>query len=351
MNKIDNEERSILEIKGLKKHFHLTKSWFSSDKQYLHAVDGIDLSVNEGETLGIVGESGCGKSTLGNLIMQLLEPTEGKVIYNGTDLTSLKEKEIRGTRKNIQMIFQDPVSSLNPGMKVFDIIAEPLITHEAMSKKELKNKIYNVLTEVGLDKSHAQRYPHEFSGGQKQRICIARAVVLEPKVIVCDEPVSSLDVSIQAQILNLLSNLQKEYNLTYVFIAHGIPAVKHISDRIAVMYLGKVVELTTKQKINTEPRHPYTDGLINAVPIPDPLQRDKEGLNILEGDNPNPINISGGCRFQKRCPYAQEKCKLEEPVLQEVGENHQVACHFPLPIKSVFGEEMNEDEQAKSVQN
>ncbi|WP_088052536.1 ABC transporter ATP-binding protein [Virgibacillus dakarensis] len=330
MTKIDEQDKTILEIKGIKKYYDVSNSWLKSKKQYLQAVDGVDLTVKEGETLGVVGESGCGKSTLGNIIMSLLKPTEGKVVFDGIDLSSLKEKEIREMRKNIQMIFQDPVSSLNPRMKVFDIIAEPLITHSNLSKKELEIKVLDLLEKVGLDKSYAQRYPHEFSGGQKQRIGIARAIALEPKIIVCDEPVSALDVSVQAQILNLLSELQKEYNLTYIFIAHGIPAVKHISDRIAVMYLGKIVEMTTKEKLNTEPKHPYTEGLINAVPIPDPTQRDKREIIILDGDNPSPINIPEGCRFQKRCPYAQEICKVKDPTLQDIDKNHQVACHFPL---------------------
>jgi peptide/nickel transport system ATP-binding protein len=324
------EDEYLLEIRGLKKYFDLSEGWFSKKKQYLRAVDGIDFKVKAGETLGIVGESGCGKSTTGNVIMRLLEPTEGQIIFDGADFNQLSDKELRMKRKDIQMIFQDPFSSLNPRMRVFDIIAEPLRTHKIAKGKELEAQVYNLMKVVGLDQSYAKRFPHEFSGGQRQRIGIARALALKPKLIICDEPVSALDVSIQSQILNLLSKLQKEFNLTFIFIAHGLPAVKHISDRIAVMYLGKVVEIAKKEQLFTTPMHPYTEGLLAAVPIPDPTLRDNKKHILLEGDMPSPANPPSGCRFHTRCAYATEKCSIDEPQLIEKEEGHSVACHYPL---------------------
>ena len=299
-------------------------------KQYLRAVDGIDFKVKQGETLGIVGESGCGKSTTGNLIMHLLDKTEGEIIFEGVELSSLSAEELRKKRSEIQMIFQDPFSSLNPRMRVFDIIAEPLITHRSIKKKELDAQVYELMDVVGLDRTYAKRFPHEFSGGQRQRIGIARAIALKPKLVICDEPVSTLDVSIQSQILNLMARLQKEFNLTFIFIGHGLPAVKHISDRIAVMYLGKVVEITTKEKLFDQPLHPYTEGLLSAVPLADPSLRDKKNRIILEGDIPSPASPPSGCRFHTRCAYAQGKCKTDIPELIEESADHFVACHFPL---------------------
>ncbi|WP_209124038.1 ABC transporter ATP-binding protein [Alkalihalobacillus sp. BA299] len=325
-----NKEKYLLEVKGLKKSFDVSEGWLKRKKQYLRAVDGVDLYVKEGETLGIVGESGCGKSTTGNLIMHLLEPTEGEIIFDGINLSTLSPEELRKKRADIQMIFQDPFSSLNPRMRVFDIIAEPLLTHNVAKGKKLEEKVYELMDVVGLDRSYSRRYPHEFSGGQRQRIGIARAIALKPKLVVCDEPVSALDVSIQSQILNLLAKLQKEFNLTFIFIAHGLPAVKHISDRIAVMYLGQVVELATKEQLFRMPMHPYTEGLLSAVPIPDPTLRDKKQLVVLEGDMPSPANPPSGCRFHTRCPYADVKCKEEVPQLIEKDDGHQVACHYPL---------------------
>ncbi|WP_312094986.1 oligopeptide/dipeptide ABC transporter ATP-binding protein [Niallia sp.] len=324
------KEQPLLEIKGLKKYYDITKKWFRKERQYLKAVDGINLKVYTGETLGIVGESGCGKSTTGNAILRLIEATEGEILIEGRNLRDLSEKEMREQRKDIQMIFQDPFSSLNPRMRVFDIISEPLISHKIAKGRELKKRVEELMDVVGLSPSYAYRYPHEFSGGQRQRIGIARALALNPKLIICDEPVSALDVSIQAQILNLLTKLQRDYNLTYVFIAHGLPAIKHISDRVAVMYLGKVVELGTKEQLFQSPLHPYTKALLSAVPIPDPTYRDKKEQIILEGELPNPANPPIGCRFHTRCPYANEKCKMEEPVIIEHDSQHSVACHYPI---------------------
>ncbi|MEI3612217.1 ABC transporter ATP-binding protein [Pseudogracilibacillus sp. SO30301A] len=322
------KQPKLLEVKGLKKHFNVSEGFFKREKKYLYAVDGIDFFVKEGETLGIVGESGSGKSTTGNLIVQLIDPTEGQIIFDGVDLTTLSKKELRRKRADLQLIFQDPYSSLNPRMKVFDLIAEPLRTHQKLSSEQLHNQIVELMELVGLNPIYMNRYPHQFSGGQRQRIGIARAIALHPKLIVCDEPVSALDVSIQSQILNLLVKLQKELNLTYIFIAHGLPVVKHISDRIAVMYLGKIVELATKEQLFKNPKHPYTEGLMAAIPIPDPMLRDSKNEQLIEGDIPNPVNPPRGCPFHTRCKYAVDICKDELPVFQEKEKEHFVACHL-----------------------
>lgn len=313
----------LLEVNGLKKYFHVGKN------QVLKAVDGIDFIVMQGETLGIVGESGCGKSTTGNLLINLLDKTEGSIIFNGMDMDQMTKEEMRKNRADIQMIFQDPYSSLNPRMRVKDIIAEPIKTHTKLSKREIKEQVDRLLEAVGLDSSYGDRFPHEFSGGQRQRIGIARAIALRPKLVICDEPVSALDVSIQAQILNLLIKLQKEFKLTFIFIAHGLPAVKYISNRIAVMYLGRIVEITTKNQLFEKPMHPYTESLVSAVPLPDPTIRDKRERIVLQGDIPSNVNIPTGCRFHSRCPYVQEICKMKEPSLIELEKGHHVACHFP----------------------
>lgn len=320
----------MLEVKGLRKYFDVTEGWLEKERKHLHAVDGIDLEIKRGETFGIVGESGCGKSTLGNVIMNLIEPTEGKIIFDSVDLSTLSKEELRKKRIDMQMVFQDPFSSLNPRMRVFDIIAEPLRTHQVAKGAELERKVYELMDIVGLDRGYSRRYPHEFSGGQRQRIGIARALALKPKLIICDEPVSALDVSIQAQILNLLAKLQKEFKLTYIFIAHGLPVVKHISDRIAVMYLGKILELAPKGKLFERPLHPYTEGLLASVPISDPAYRQKAQRLLLTGELPSPVNPPQGCRFHTRCPFVNEKCKSEEPKLAEYSEEHYVACHYPL---------------------
>ncbi|MFC4409537.1 ABC transporter ATP-binding protein [Chungangia koreensis] len=325
-----SNEEVLLQVKDLKKYFELESGFLSKSKEFLKAVDGVAFEVKKGETLGIVGESGCGKSTTGNLIMNILEPTEGTIIFNGKNLTKLSKSELRQERKHIQMIFQDPFSSLNPRLKVFDLIAEPLIAHKLHRGKELKNRVKELLEIVGLRPEHANRYPHEFSGGQRQRIGIARALALNPKLIICDEPVSALDVSVQSQILNLIAKLQKEFGLTYIFIAHGLPAVKYISDRIAVMYLGKIVELGTKEQLFSKPLHPYTEGLLQAIPIPDPTLRKRGTRQVLEGDLPSPVNPPSGCRFHTRCPYATDLCKQETPELNAFEEGHSVACHYPL---------------------
>lgn len=320
----------LLELRGLKKHFDISGDWFAGERKYLKAVDGIDLKVYAGETLGIVGESGCGKSTTGNVILRLIEPSEGDILFEGKSIRALSLGELRAKRKDFQMIFQDPFSSLNPRMRVLDLIAEPLRSHNVLSGEKLRRRVGELMESVGLSPSFITRYPHEFSGGQRQRIGIARALALRPKLIVCDEVVSALDVSIQAQILNLLGRLQKEFNLTYIFISHGLPAIKHISTRIAVMYLGKIVELATKEQLFRLPLHPYTEALLSAVPVPDPALARRRKRIVLEGDIPSPVNLPSGCRFHTRCAYAQEKCRLVEPTLVARRDGHQVACHFPL---------------------
>lgn len=327
----EQTDEILLEVKGLKKYFDVSTGLLNKKEAYVYAVDDINFFVKKGETLGIVGESGCGKSTTGNMVGMLLEPTEGEIVYKEQDLRTLSKKNLRGIRSEIQMIFQDPFSSLNPRMKVYDLIAEPLRTHMKLSRKELYERVAELMDLVGLNRSYMKRYPHEFSGGQRQRIGIARAIALNPELVICDEPVSALDVSIQSQILNLLVKLQKELNLTFIFIAHGLPAVQYISDRIAVMYLGKIVELATKEDLFKQALHPYTKGLLSAVPIPDPEFRDEEKY-IIEGDIPSPENPPSGCNFHTRCPFAQDICKTQEPEFREVSDERFVACHFALEL-------------------
>ncbi|MEH7123774.1 dipeptide ABC transporter ATP-binding protein [Bacillus sp. JJ1773] len=326
---VNTEEKILLEVKGLKKHFISSKGFFSSEKTTVRAVDGLNFFVKQGETLGIVGESGCGKSTTGQMIMKLLEPTEGEIWFNNQNLNDLNKEQIRKIRRDLQIIFQDPFSSLNPRMTVGQLIGEPLKVHKVYSSsQEIKQKVIELLEVVGLGEHHYNRYPHEFSGGQRQRIGIARALALNPKLIVCDEPVSALDVSIQSQILNLLKDLQKKYNLTFIFIAHGLPAVKHISDRIAVMYLGKIVEIASRDSLFENTSHPYTEALLSAIPRPNPEFQKKQIR--LTGDLPSPANPPSGCTFHTRCPYATDLCKQKEPELMEHLDGHFAACHFPL---------------------
>ncbi|WP_342513113.1 dipeptide ABC transporter ATP-binding protein [Sporosarcina sp. FSL K6-1522] len=317
--------QNLLEVHNVKKYFPLKKKMFSKTQEYVKAVDGVSFTVKEGETLSIVGESGCGKSTTGRVLMKLLEPTEGKIIFEGQDITNFSEDEIRPYRKEFQMVFQDPYASLNPRLTVKEIIEEPLIVHN-VAKDKRAARIAELLEVVGLNKYHANRYPHEFSGGQRQRIGIARALAVNPKLIIADEPVSALDVSIQSQILNLLKDLQEQYNLTYLFIAHDLSVVEHISDRVGVMYLGRFVELAERDELFKTPRHPYTRALLSAVPIPDPTVK-RERI-ILKGDIPSPANPPSGCTFHTRCPYAQQTCKEQVPAFRDLGEGHFVACHF-----------------------
>jgi len=311
----------LLETKQLTKIFKVSKGM-------LYAVDGIDLSIMPGETLGVVGESGCGKSTLGNTILRLLEPTSGKLFFEGVDYTTLKKREMREMRKNMQMIFQDPYSSIDPRMTVMDLIAEYMIINKTYpTKSEIYAKVESLMDTVGLAKRLANAYPHELDGGRRQRIGVARALSLNPKFIVCDEPVSALDVSIQAQILNLLMDLQEEYKLTYMFVTHNLSVVKHISSEIMVMYLGKCVEKTSSDEMFKNPMHPYTKALLSAIPIPDLSMRNKE-IQIIQGEVSSPINPKPGCRFAARCPMAKPDCFAKNPELKEVCAGHQVACHF-----------------------
>ncbi|MBO8178619.1 MAG: dipeptide ABC transporter ATP-binding protein [Bacillus sp. (in: Bacteria)] len=317
---------TLLEIKDLKKHFPITGGIFGKTIGHVKAVDGVSFSVKKGETLGIVGESGCGKSTTGRMLMRLIEPTAGEIIFDGKDLMKLSKKDMRATRRDLQMVFQDPFASLNPRHTVEKILEEPLIVHGIGDEKERKKKVRELLEVVGLSSYHAKRYPHQFSGGQRQRIGIARALMTRPKLIIADEPVSALDVSIQSQVLNLMQDLQKEFGLTYIFIAHDLGVVRHISDRVGVMYLGKMVELADSEKLYEKPLHPYTQALLSAVPIPDPEH--KRETIVLKGDIPSPANPPKGCAFHARCPFKTEKCEEVVPTFKEVEPGHSVACHL-----------------------
>ncbi len=314
---------SFLEVKNLRKSFRLTDSLGRAAGQ-LVAVDNLSLNLQKGETLGLVGESGCGKSTTGKLILQLLRADKGQVIFDGEDLTRLSPRQMRPYRRKIQMIFQDPFSSLNPRMTIGSILSEPLLIHHLAPSRQIRDRVIELLEKVGLTAEHEQRYPHEFSGGQRQRVGIARALAVEPQLIIADEPVSALDLSVQAQILNLLQGFQQERNLSYLFIAHDLAVIEHVSDRIAVMYLGKIVELTSADELYKNPRHPYTEALLNAVPVPDP---DQPRPTALKGEIPSPVNPPSGCYFHPRCPYADDHCRQQEPELLEIGNQHQVACH------------------------
>lgn len=318
----------ILEVKDLKMHFPIkikTKG-FISEKKYVKAVDGVSFSIHEGETLGLVGESGCGKSTTGKMIVKLLDPTEGSILFRGKDVFKTQGEESKLLRKEVQIIFQDPYSSLDPRFTVGRTISEPLLVHKIGDDKTRKERAIKLMNDVGLMGEYYDRYPHEFSGGQRQRIGVARALALNPSLIVCDEPVSALDVSIQAQILNLMQELQTKYHLTYLFISHNLSVVKHICDRIAVMYLGKIVEIANKKDLFDDPKHPYTQALLSAIPIPDPEMIVEQ--EMLEGDVPSPVDPPSGCRFHTRCKHVMDICKKEEPRELKLGEGHNVACHL-----------------------
>ena len=322
-------DEELVSIEGLVKLFPVKKVFFQKKSQYVHAVDGVDLAIRRGETLGMVGESGCGKSTLGRLILRLEKPTSGRVNFEGIDLATVSPKEMKHLRRKMQIIFQDPYSSLNPRKTVQSIIMEPLTVHGIGTRAERRKKVIELMDDVGLGPEHLHRYPHEFSGGQRQRIGIARALALNPSLIIADEPVSALDVSIRSQILNLLEDLQNKYNLTYLFISHDLSVVEHIADRVAVMYLGKILEIGDKKSIYENTLHPYTEALMSAVPIPDPSQT-RERI-ILKGDVPSPIEPPSGCRFHPRCWLKIPICSEVIPPLHDIGDSHMAACHVRAP--------------------
>ena len=324
-----NEEQALIQVQNLKKYFPIYRgAVLQRQVGDIKAVDGVSFDIYPGETLGLVGESGCGKTTTGRTILQLYEPTDGQIVFEGVDLTTLKENDLRRMRSHMQMIFQDPYASLNPRMTVGSIISAPLEVHKIARGKEKRERVDELLELVGLNPEFVNRYPHEFSGGQRQRIGIARALALSPDLIICDEPISSLDVSIQAQVVNLLEDLQEQLGLTYLFIAHDLSMVRHISDRMAVMYLGKIVEMADRDEIYLHPLHPYTQALMSAVPVPDPDIAETRHRIILEGDIPSPANPPVGCNFNTRCPVAREICFQEEPSYREIKGNHWTACHF-----------------------
>lgn len=323
---------NLVEVRSLKKHFRLPGGWLTGNARFVYAVDGVDLSIASGETLGLVGESGCGKTTLGRMVLRLIEPTTGRVIFEGKDITAIDKRRMKSLRREMQIVFQNPLSSLSPRLRVEQVVVEPLITHGVLAKHEIRPRVIELLEQVGLGRQHLDRFPHEMSGGQCQRVAIARALALNPKLIVLDEPTSALDVSVQAQIINLLDELKKSLGLTYLFISHDLNVVQHISDRIGIMYLGKIAELGDAQDVFDEPLHPYTQALFGAIPMP---VVDRHELKVLEGNVPSPVNPPSGCRFHTRCPIAQQICQETEPALRAVrsgtlaSQNERlVACHF-----------------------
>lgn len=323
-----SNNKALVEIKNLKKYFPIKKGLFNKTVGNVKAVDDVSFTINRGETLGLVGESGCGKTTTGRTIMKLYEPTAGEIIFNGTDIAKYTPKQMQEYRRKMQMIFQDPYASLNSRMTVGDIIGEAIDIHNLMKGKERQERIHYLLNRVGLNSNHANRYPHEFSGGQRQRVGIARALAVEPEFIICDEPISALDVSIQAQVVNMLEELQEDLGLTYLFIAHDLSMVKHISNRIGVMYLGKLVEIGGSSEVYSKPVHPYTQALLSAIPIPDPDEAATNQRIVLEGDIPSPIDPPPGCRFKNRCRYAKPICSEVDPEMKDLGGGHFAACHL-----------------------
>lgn len=323
---MSEDKKVLLEVQKVKKEFVTSKSLTGKPLKIVHAVDSVDLTIYEGETIGVVGESGCGKSTLGRCILQLIRPTAGNVLYRGEDITKLNKEQMRQMRRKMQLIFQDPYASLNPRMTVLELIMAPLEAFGIGTMEERVQRVKEIMELVGMPENMMNRYPHEFSGGQRQRIVIARALVLNPEFVVCDEPVSALDVSVRAQVLNLIQELKKKKHLTYMFISHDLSVVKYISDRIAVMYLGRIVEIAEKNELYNNPQHPYTKALLSAIPIPD--VDNKMRREILTGDVPSPLNPPSGCYFHTRCKYATERCKTECPALHDVGNGHMVACHL-----------------------